>query len=83
MAERTWLDEAKKNSGLLVFLGMLTVVFGIMAVAAPLMTGLAVTIFVGFLVVGMGIARIAHAFKSKQWGTGIWGTVIGMLAVVA
>ena len=83
MTEGTWLAEAKKNAGLLIFLGVLTVIFGILAIAAPLMTGLAVTLFVGFLLIFMGIARIVHAVKSQQWGTGIWGTIIGLLAVGA
>ena len=83
MTEGTWLAEAKKNAGLLIFLGVLTVIFGVLAIAAPLITGIAVSMFIGFLMVFMGIARIIHAFKSKQWGTGIWGTIIGLLAVGA
>ena len=83
MTESTWLAEAKKNAGLLIFLGVLTVIFGVLAIAAPLVTGIAVSMFVGFLMVFMGIARIVHAVKSKQWGTGIWGTIIGLLAVGA
>jgi len=83
MNEGTWLAEAKKNAGLLIFLGVLTVVFGVLAIAAPFVTGIAVTMFVGFLLVFTGIARIVHAFKSKQWGTGIWGTIIGLLGLGA
>ncbi len=83
MTEATWLDEAKKNSGLLIFLGVLTVIFGVLAIAAPFVTGIAVTMFVGFLLVFMGIARIVYAFKSGQWGAGIWGTIIGLLGVIA
>jgi uncharacterized membrane protein HdeD (DUF308 family)/polyhydroxyalkanoate synthesis regulator phasin len=83
MAEATWLEEAKKNSGFLIFLGVLTVVFGVVAIGSPLITGVAVAVFVGFLLLGSGVARIVHAFKSKQWGTGFWGTVIGLLGVVA
>ena len=83
MVESAWMLEAKKNSGFLIFLGVLTVIFGIMAVGAPLLTGVAVSMFVGFLLLGSGIARIVHAFKAKQWGTGIWGTIIGLLGAVA
>lgn len=83
MAEGTWLDEAKKNSGFLIFLGILTVIFGVLAVGAPLMTGIAVAVLVGFLLFFMGIARIVHAFKAQNWGTGIWGFLIGLLAVAA
>jgi len=77
MSEGTWLVEAKKNAGLLIFLGVLTVIFGVMAVGAPLIMGVAVSMFVGFLLLGSGIARIVHALKSRQWGTGFWGTIIG------
>jgi uncharacterized membrane protein HdeD (DUF308 family) len=83
MAEATWLDEAKKNSGFLIFLGILTVIFGVIAIGTPLITGVAVAVFVGFLLLASGIAQIVHAVKSRQWGTGIWGTVIGLLSVAA
>jgi uncharacterized membrane protein HdeD (DUF308 family) len=83
MPESGWLEEAKKNAGLLIFLGVLTVIFGVVAVGSPLITGVAVTVFVGFLLLGSGVTQIIHALKSKQWGTGFWGTVIGLLGVVA
>ena len=83
MAEATWIEEAKKNSGFLIFLGILTVIFGVVAVGSPLITGVAVSVFVGFLLLASGVAQIIHALKSKQWGTGFWGTIIGLLGVVA
>jgi uncharacterized membrane protein HdeD (DUF308 family) len=83
MAEGSWLAEAKKNAGLLIFLGVLTVIFGVIAVGSPLITGVAVAVFVGFLLLASGVTQIIHALKSKQWGTGFWGTVIGLLGVVA
>jgi len=83
MAEATWMDEAKKNSGFLIFLGILTVIFGVVAIGSPLITGVAVAVFVGFLLLASGVARIVHALKSKQWGTGFWGTVVGVLGVAA
>lgn len=83
MAEGAWIEDAKKNSGLLIFLGVMTVIFGLVAVASPLITGVAVAVFVGFLLLASGVTQIIHAFKSKQWGTGFWGTVIGLLGVVA
>jgi uncharacterized membrane protein HdeD (DUF308 family) len=83
MAEGSWLAEAKKNAGLLIFLGVLTVIFGVIAVASPMITGVAVTVFVGFLLLASGVTQMIHALKSKQWGTGFWGTLIGVLGVVA
>jgi uncharacterized membrane protein HdeD (DUF308 family) len=83
MAEATWIEEAKKNSGFLIFLGVLTVIFGVIAIGSPLVTGVAVAVFVGFLLLASGVTQIIHALKSKQWGTGFWGTVIGLLGVAA
>lgn len=83
MPESLWVDEAKKNSGLLIFLGVLTVIFGVLAIGSPLFTGIAVAVMVGCLLLFAGVARIVHALRSKQWGTGIWGTLIGLLAVMA
>jgi uncharacterized membrane protein HdeD (DUF308 family) len=83
MTDGTWLAEAKKNSGLLIFLGVLTVIFGVMAIAAPLITGITVAVFVGFLLLFTGIMRIVFALKSGQWGSGIWGTIVGLLGAVA
>jgi uncharacterized membrane protein HdeD (DUF308 family) len=83
MARSTWLEDAKRNSGLLIFLGALTVVLGIIAIATPYLVGVTVSVFVGFMLLGSGIAQIVHAFKSRQWGTGVWGTVIGTLGVGA
>jgi len=83
MPEATWIEEAKKNSGFLIFLGILTVIFGVIAIGSPLITGVAVAVFVGFLLLASGVTQIIHAFKSKQWGTGFWGTVIGLLGVAA
>jgi uncharacterized membrane protein HdeD (DUF308 family) len=83
MTDRAWVDEAKKNSGLLIFLGILTVVFGVFAVGTPFITGVAVTLFVGVMLAVSGVAQIVHALKSKQWGTGFWGSLIGLLGLVA
>ncbi len=83
MTDGTWLAEAKKNAGLLIFLGVLTVIFGVMAIAAPMITGITVAVFVGFLLLFTGIMRIVFALKSGQWGSGIWGTIIGLLGAVA
>jgi len=81
--EGTRAHEAKKNAGWLIVFGVLTIIFGILAIASPLMTGIAVSIMVGVLLVFMGGARVLAAFRSGKWGSGIWGTIVGVLAIVA
>jgi uncharacterized membrane protein HdeD (DUF308 family) len=58
-------------------------ILGAIAIATPFVTGVAVSVYIGILVAAAGILRIAHAFKSRQWGVGIWGTVVGVLMVLA
>jgi uncharacterized membrane protein HdeD (DUF308 family) len=78
-----WIDEAKKNSTTLVVLGVLTVIFGMLAIGMPFISGIAVTLYVGFLMLAMGVMQIIAAFKSGQWGAGILGALIGVLSILA
>ena len=83
MTHAPWAHEAKKNATWLIVLGVLTAILGILAIASPLMTGIAVTLFIGGLLTVMGVLQIIAAFKSGQWGSGIVGTLIGLLSIVA
>lgn len=85
MVERAmqWVHHAKRNATLLIVFGVLVVIFGVLAMASPMMTGVVVSIFVGALMLVMGVLRIVAAFKSGQWGSGIVGTLIGLLGVAA
>jgi len=78
-----WAHEAKKNATWLIVLGILTVILGIMAIARPMISGMAVTLFIGGLLTFMGVLQIIAAFKSGQWGSGIVGTLIGGLSIAA
>jgi len=78
-----WIDEAKKNSTTLIVLGVLTVIFGMLAIGMPFISGIAVTLYVGFLLLAMGVLQIIAAFKSGQWGAGIAATLIGLLSIFA
>ena len=83
MVHARWAHEAKKNATWLIVLGVLTVILGALAIGSPLMTGIAVTLFIGVLLTAMGVLQIIAAFKSGQWGSGIFGTLIGLLSIVA
>ena len=83
MEHAHWAHEAKKNATWLIVLGVLTAILGVLAIASPLMSGIAVTLFIGGLLTVMGVMQIIAAFKSGQWGSGIVGTLIGLLSVAA
>lgn len=54
---QTWLEKAKKNAGWLIVFGILEIIAGMLAVAAPFMAGLAVTVMVGIAFLMEGHVR--------------------------
>lgn len=82
-AVETWAHQAKKNAGLLVILGVVTVVAGVLAMAAPWVSGIGVAIFVGFALVMGGFARLLFIFNAGSFGQGALAFIGGVLALVA
>jgi uncharacterized membrane protein HdeD (DUF308 family) len=78
-----WLQQAKKNAGWLIALGVVEIVAGVLAIFSPLMAGLAVTLMVGFALVVGGGARIVGAFKADSFGAGTLTLLWGLLILVA
>ena len=70
---------ATKSSGVLTILGFAMVFFGALSMMAPLMTGVAIALMVGILVLAAGFSQTACAFKSGSIGRG----VLGFLTIVA
>ena len=75
--------DLKSAGGLGMLLGTLVVVLGILAMGAPLVTGVAVTYTVGFLVLFAGIAHAVFAFAADDWQRGVLNFVLGALGVIA
>jgi uncharacterized membrane protein HdeD (DUF308 family) len=72
----------KKDSTMLLVLGVLTVILGFLAMMAPMMTGMTVAVMIGFLLIMAGIARSIFAFKAKSWGKGIVVFLLGLLTLI-
>ena len=75
--------EIKKSAGMLTFFGILMVIFGILAIGAPFVAGLAVVWYFGLMLVIGGIFRVIYAFKAQSLGAGIWAILLGFLTVFA
>src|SRR5271154_2729767 len=52
----------KKASGWLIAIGVIFIILGILAIAEPLVTGLAVAFLVGWLLIVGGVAHLVAAF---------------------
>jgi len=79
---QTWLHQAKKNAGWLMFLGIAEVVAGVLAILGPLVAGLAVAVMVGFMLMVGGGARLVGAFKANSFGGGALTFLWGLLLLV-
>jgi uncharacterized membrane protein HdeD (DUF308 family) len=76
------IDPAANGSKNMKIFGIITIIMGILAIAAPLITGLSVVFMVGLLVLLGGIARMAWAFKADSLGKGLPGFAIGVLTLL-
>ena len=78
---RVVANALKEHAGSTVVLGYALVIFGILAIMAPFVTGTAVTIFVGVLMIAAGITRGIFAFRAQSFGRGLLMFLLG--AVIA
>jgi uncharacterized membrane protein HdeD (DUF308 family) len=78
-----WAEKARKNAGVLVGLGVLTVIAGFLAIGSPMVSGLGVSILIGIALVIAGLARTFGAFSAGSFGQGALAFVGGILTFVA
>ena len=58
------------------------VVLGFLAILMPFTTGIAVSIFVGWIMVFSGFAYLAYAFAAQEAGVFLWRMLIGVAYVI-
>src|ERR1700704_3280322 len=68
----------KKTLGWSIFLSVLMIVAGMLAIIIPLIAGIAVTIFVGWLLVFSGIIHFAYAWHTRGAGGILWELLLGI-----
>ena len=68
----------KKTLGWSIFLSVLMIVAGLLAIIIPLIAGIAVTIFVGWLLVFSGVMHFAYAWHTRGAGGILWGLLLGV-----
>jgi uncharacterized membrane protein HdeD (DUF308 family) len=78
-----WAEDAKKNAGWIVVLGVVTVIAGFLALVMPWAGGVGVTVFVGFALMVGGIARVMAAFSAGSFGRGTLAFIGGALCLLA
>jgi len=63
-----WAEDAKKNTGMIVLLGVVAVIAGFLALVMPWVSGVGVTLVVGFAMVVGGVARLVGVFHAAFIG---------------
>ena len=71
--------ESEKNAGVLVGLGVLTVIAGFLAIGSPMVSGMGVSILIGIALVIAGVARTFGAFSAGSFGQGALAFFGGIL----
>lgn len=64
-----------------VFLSILMILAGIVALAAPAAAGISVTVYVGWLLIFSGIAHLAFAWDTRASGGVVWEVILGILYI--
>jgi len=77
------LQALREHSGWILAIGITCVILGALCLAAPMVTGVAVAILVGGIVLVHGVAKLIHALKAKSWGAGVMGVLGGLLPLIA
>ena len=62
--------------------GFLTILFGFLAIASPLVTGLAVSILVAIALLAAGLSMTIYAFQAPSLGRGVLKFLFGGLTVI-
>jgi uncharacterized membrane protein HdeD (DUF308 family) len=82
METQSTMDVLKETTGLSIGWAALMIVLGLAAVLMPLATGIAVSVFVGWIIVFGGFAYAAYAFAAHGAGAFLWRTLIGVAYVI-
>jgi uncharacterized membrane protein HdeD (DUF308 family) len=77
------LESRQHPTGWSILLGVLLIVFGLLAIAAPFFAGIAASIFFGWLVLFGGVAHLVYAWSERGAGSILWQILIGLTYLVA
>jgi uncharacterized membrane protein HdeD (DUF308 family) len=76
-------NEIKDGAGSMKWMGILTIIFGILAMMMPYITGQSMLMLIGILVMAGGVLRLIWALKSGSLGKGVLTFLIGVLTLLA
>jgi uncharacterized membrane protein HdeD (DUF308 family) len=76
-------SEIDSKASSMKWMGILTIIFGVLAMMMPYVTGQSVLLLIGMFVMAGGILRMIWAFRAGSLGRGILVFIIGVLTLLA
>lgn len=76
-------SDLQKAAGSMKIMGVLTIIFGSLAIAMPWIAGQSILLMIGILVMAGGLTRMIWAFRAGSLGRGILVFLIGVLTLLA
>lgn len=77
------LEAVRSRWGWVVGIGVLLLVFGLIALGSQVMATVASVQVVGIMMILSGIAEVVHGFGLKSWGRSILWVILGVLYAMA
>jgi len=72
-------DVARKATGWSIAISVLMIIAGILAILLPLEAGIAINIFVGWMLIFAAAAHLVYAWSTRGTGGVIWKVLLGIL----
>jgi uncharacterized membrane protein HdeD (DUF308 family) len=73
---------ASEHRGWFIFLGVVLIIIGFVAVAFPFVATIAAKTVIGWLFIIGGVIQIVHAFSTRKWSEFFFDLIIGVLYVI-
>ncbi len=73
----------KRASGMSLVLSILLIIFGVVAIALPMISSIGVALVIGWMVIFAGVAQLVHAFQSTGIGPIAWKVLVALIYLVA
>jgi uncharacterized membrane protein HdeD (DUF308 family) len=82
MTERSTTDVLKEATAMSIGWAVAMIVLGFLALYMPFTTGIAVSVFVGWIIVFSGFAHLAYSFAASGAGAFLWRMLVGIVYIV-
>jgi uncharacterized membrane protein HdeD (DUF308 family) len=76
------LGDIRANSGVAIWSGLFLIVLGVLALAAPAIAGMSITLLVGLSLLGGGLGQCFIAYRAGLFGRGLFAFLLGALTTL-